>query len=72
MGYTPKKGKGLSDKDREKMVGRYMSMPYNQWPKELFWYVQGYCGAVGACGDVICSAIDQWFQRRRKNRQGTE
>jgi hypothetical protein len=62
----------LSQKRREELVMKYMRLPGREWPKELFWYVQGYCGAVGGCGDSICTAIDQWFKRKKKNRIGTE
>jgi hypothetical protein len=62
----------LGTERREKLVNKYMQTPTALWPRELFWYVQGYCGAIGGCGDVICSAIDQWFRRKKKNRWGTE
>lgn len=58
--------------NKNKLVSKYFSMPPTLWPTELFWYVQGYCAAVGGCGDVICEAIAAWFKRKKKNRRGTE
>jgi hypothetical protein len=57
---------------KKQLVQKYWTMPLNELPRPLFWYVQGYCAAVGGCGDVIHSAIEDWLKRKKKNRVGTE
>lgn len=55
-------------KDAETLHKYFFGTSTSELPIELFWYIQGYCGAIGGCAEVILTAIAAWLNRKPKNK----
>lgn len=52
---------------KQECVKHYMQVPMNKWPVALQNILRNNSAALGFCGEICVSSIEEWYDKSKKN-----